>query len=250
MTKRYKEKDYNEIKKYFRGDSAFCSSGIMNACTNAGMKYVVCMKANMYNPLIKNITNWSEIDNTGREKKDKFYFKGDRACEVGETIYFTDEMQRFARVVILRALKVDKQNSIFSEDNYDYFAVATTIESSSMDAEKLIRFYRKRGNAENFIKEMKGGFDLRHYPCQKLLANRAYGLIGAFAYNFMRYAAFLLNPKKVPYAKRVRFLIVYLPCMVIKHARQVIFRFNEKIYREVMRYKQKLHKSLNLVFEN
>jgi hypothetical protein len=44
----------------------------------------------------------------------------------------------------------------------------------------VIEFYRKRGNAENYIREDKYGFDLKHYPCLKLIANKAYGLISEF----------------------------------------------------------------------
>jgi hypothetical protein len=47
---------------------------------------------------------------------------------------------------------------------------------------------------ENFIRELKNGLDLHHYPCQKLSANKAYGLMAAFAYNLMRYVAVKENP--------------------------------------------------------
>jgi len=40
--------------------------------------------------------------------------------------------------------------------------------------EKVVLFYRGRGNAENFIREGKNGFDLHHFPCLKLVANKAY----------------------------------------------------------------------------
>ncbi|MFK7873241.1 MAG: transposase, partial [Oligoflexales bacterium] len=46
---------------------------------------------------------------------------------------------------------------------------------------------RKRGHCENFIRELKNGLDLHHYPCQKLNANRAYGSIAAISYNLMRF---------------------------------------------------------------
>ena len=58
--------------------------------------------------------------------------------------------------------------------------------------------------AENFIREQEYGFDLKHYPCQKLDANRAYGLIETFAYNLMRLTALQVNPKKPGFAKKTR----------------------------------------------
>lgn len=36
---------------------------------------------------------------------------------------------------------------------------------------------RNAGNAENFIKEEKYGYDLKNFPCLKLNANYAYGLL-------------------------------------------------------------------------
>ena len=50
--------------------------------------------------------------------------------------------------------------------------------------------YRKREQAENYIKEMKYAFDLKHYPCLKLDANKAYAAIASVAYNLMLYRAF------------------------------------------------------------
>lgn len=43
-----------------------------------------------------------------------------------------------------------------------------------------------RGNSENFIREEKYGYDLKHFPCQKLSANHAYGLFALIAHNFLR----------------------------------------------------------------
>jgi len=33
------------------------------------------------------------------------------------------------------------------------------------------------------LRELKYNFDLKYFPCQKLVANKAYGVIAAFAYN-------------------------------------------------------------------
>ena len=102
----------------------------------------------------------------------------------------------------MRALKEKSQGVLFKQkDDYDYYAFATTIGAHEMTNEEVIKFYRKRGNAENFIKELKNGLDLHHYPCQQLIANKAYGLIAAVAYNLMRLVALLDNRNKPIYAK-------------------------------------------------
>ena len=93
--------------------------------------------------------------------------------------------------------------------------------------------YRGRCNAENYIKDVKLGLDMQHYPCQKLVANRAYGVLGAFAYNMMRFFAVSENKKSPKQAKAVRFYFVHLPCQVVCHAGEVIFRFMKKQIEEV-----------------
>ena len=43
---------------------------------------------------------------------------------------------------------------------------------------KILEFYRGSGHcAEKMIREFKNGFDLKNISCQKLSANKAYGLI-------------------------------------------------------------------------
>ena len=219
------------IRKYFRGDSAFCNVDVFKANFLAGVKFVIAMRENMFRPLLKRVTHW---------KKSGLYFKDREFCEIGESIYYPKEGIEPLRVVIIRAPKVERQKDLFEEDAYDYYAFVTNMGCHVMSAEKLIKFYRKRGNAENFIKEQKYGFDLRHLPCQKLTANKAYAVIAAFAYTLMRHTAFLISKKKTPFSKRIRFLLVNLPCEVIKHARSVIVRFSSEIYEEVLRFQSKL----------
>jgi hypothetical protein len=41
-----------KIKRSFRADTAFCNTEVFNACTMAEAKFVIAMKANMYNPIL------------------------------------------------------------------------------------------------------------------------------------------------------------------------------------------------------
>lgn len=61
-------------------------------------------------------------------------------------------------------------------------------------------------------------------------------MIAAFAYNLMRYAAFVLNPKTPHFAKIIRFRMVNLACQVVLHARSVTFRFSQPVREEVNRW--------------
>jgi hypothetical protein len=215
--------------KYLRIDSGNCNVDVFNAARTAGAKFAAAMRENMWSPLLPRVKTWR------RSKQVRFH--DDREVEIGETIYFPKKGREILRVVFIRALMPREQNqSLFQDIRYDYRAFVTNIRQHEMRGENVIRFYRGRGNAENFIKEYKNGFSLYHFPCQKIVANKAFGLIGAFAYNLMRYAAFVMNQARPQYSKAVRFRMIHLACEVVKHAGYMVFRFPKIIYQEVQHW--------------
>lgn len=142
----------------------------------------------------------------------------------------------------MRAYRPGGQGTLFEEAGYDYYFWVTNMGQHEFADVELIKFYRKRGHAENFIKEQKYGFDLKHYPCQSLAANKIYGLIAAFAYTLMRYMS-LAKPKLKKtkhgiveihqYAKANRKKWLLLPTQVVCHAGEVIFRYSRQHFKEV-----------------
>jgi hypothetical protein len=220
-------------RKILRADSGYCNIDVFNAAITAAADFVIAMKANMYEKLIPTIRNW-------RRCKDVDFYDG-RDCEIGETVYYPLRGRQTLRVVIIRALKKDSNQPLFAQDRYEYRAWVTTIGAHERKAEKIILLYRKRGHAENFIKEIKYNFDLKHFPCQKLLANKAYGLIAAFAYNLMRLAAFISSDgKRVHFAKHTRLKILFLPVQVARTGRKVFIRINRYLKKEMENWKRKI----------
>lgn len=217
------------MKKILRADRGYCAQEIFNVCHTAQAKFVICAKQDFYLGALDKVSNWKR---TLLKFKD---YESDE-CEVGHTIYQSKNMHETARVVILRARKKD----LLLED-YEYFAFITNIGQHEWSDEKIIKFYRKRGNAENFIRETKYNFDLKHFPCQKLLANRVYGVLAAFAHNIMRFTALVDNSKKTQFAKALRFRTVNLACEVAKHARYVTFRFVQRQHEEVNLWLERIY---------
>ena len=227
-----KNSEYRGLRPIIRADSAFCNINVFNACQSKNADFVISMRANMFSPLLKNVISWQD-QNPNKENRILFY--DGRECQVGETLYFPERSHKPFRVIIIRALKLGMENALFEhQDNYDYFSWVTTIGEHRMSWHKVIKFYRKRGQAENYIRELKYNFDLKHYPCQRLSANNVYGTIAAFAYNFMRFLSVSRNKKHPCYAKQFRLRWLYLPCQVIHHARQVSFKFMNHHYKEVV----------------
>jgi hypothetical protein len=211
------------MNRYLRADSAMCYFDVFNACLDLRVDFVIAMRANMSDPLIGRVRNW--------KKSKDIRFKDGRECEIGSCVYYQLKGREPLRVVFIRALKT--MPDLFG-DKYDYAAWVTNIgEHSGLNNEKLILFYRGRGNAENFIKELKNGFDIHHFPCQKILANKVYGLIAALAYNLQRAAGWTLSPKKPRFSKMIRFRMVYLAGQVVKKGRYWIIRLSKTHITEV-----------------
>ncbi len=226
-------KSMAHLTRYARADSGYCKIGFFDACAVKNAQFVVCMRSLMYKPLIRLVNGWKKQD---AKDKDRIIFVGSRECEVGETVYRPKNSPLTLRVILIRAIKKGREDQfVKGDDDYDYQGWVSSI-SDVVAADEVVKLYRKRGHAENFIRELKNGMDLHHYPCQKLVANKAFGLIAAFAYNLMRFVALKDDPKHPQFAKALRFRFVHLPCEIVRHAREVIFRFMNHHYEEVNRW--------------
>ena len=224
---------YRGMKRFLRADSGYCNVNVFNACKLAGPQFVTVMRENMFEHHLSNITKWRSQN---PKNPDRIRVYDGRECEIGETYYFPEEGLETLRIVCLRAEKKNLQSKpLFADARYDYFAWVTNIPNTDMSVEDLILFYRGRGNAENFIREDKNGFDLKHYPCLKLLANKAFGIATSFAAIFMRYIAIVRDTKVTHFSKLTRHALNTLPVHIVRHGRQVIFRFMKHHHKEVLR---------------
>jgi hypothetical protein len=212
-------------KPLLRCDSGYCNNLVFEASEQQNLDFLVAMRENIYAPLLKRRIKW-------RSAKSKAL--AEEGAELGESLYFSRKCAKLYRVVFIRRPRKG-QRELFADWHWTYQAYITSISSSEMDGEEIVDLYRQRGNAENYIRELKNGYDLRHFPCQKLNANRAYALIAGFAYNLMRAMALMIDPKKPPFAKRLRFLLVNLACQVVRKARETLFIFPHRHQKEVNR---------------
>lgn len=223
------------IQKFFVADSAYGSLAIYNCLLNNNVNFAICLKENVWEPQLekcKNKITWH---------KTKLRFFNSDKCEIGSAIYSLKGLamgKTFFRVVFIRTKKKD----IKAGDNhpYDYYAIVTNMSESEMANEQVIRFYRKRSQVENNIKDLKSGMDFYHFPCQSLKANNAWGLIGILAYNLMRMTSFTLFPKTGCFVKTTRRKLVTLAGEIIKHARSIEIKMMDYLAKEVNRLKMVL----------
>lgn len=217
-------------RRYLRADSGYCNKDVFNSCYGANVKFVIAMRQNMLAPLLETVRHW--------QPNRRMHAKDRRPVEVATSLYRPVGSEETLRVMIMRA---EKPVRPLFEDRYDYYAFITNIGHHEKRDEEILDFYRARGNAENYIKELKNGFDMHHFPCQKLNANRVYGIIAAFAHNLLRFASHVLADGKPRMAKRIRFFMVTVPCRVVRHARRVIFDINQTRKSEVEHWITKIH---------
>lgn len=218
-----------DVKKFFRADSAFAKLDVYNALLNADVKFAIALKENIYRSLL------IKYGHNIKWKKYRMDFFGSDWCQMGSCLYPLADLsgRRFLKVLFIRAPKNISQYSDNPLENHHYYALVTNIGQHEMHDEKLVDFYRKRSDAENFIRDQKYGLDLLHFPCKKLSANRIYGLVGVFAYNMMRFASFLIDKKRGCFIKKVRRTLVFIPCLVVNHARYLILKMR-KNHKEVL----------------
>lgn len=243
-------KIFNRIPEYmerwFRADSGYSKNTVFAALQAAEVKYTIVLKDNIGRYVRgknRDHLNWEETD---------IEFFGSNECEIAMGLYPIKSLGNL-RVVFIRRKKddeeIEKQLDLLKEynpeeDNYKHYSIITNIDSSEMNNVEIIEFYRGRANCENYIKEQKHNFDFLHFPCKKMEANQIWGLIGTFAHNMMRFLSFCMDQKKKRvrgkdnivttvtqqgyFAKKVRNTLINIPCQVVRTARRVKLKINNK----------------------
>jgi hypothetical protein len=236
----------NHMERWFRADSGYSKNIVFEALQAASVKYTIVLKDNI----------GRYVRNKNRDhlewKKSEIEFFGSDKCEISMGLYPIKKLGNL-RVVFIRRKKdadeIDDQLSLMEDYNpeeseYRHYSIITNIDSSEMNNEEIIDFYRERANCENYIKEQKHNFDFLHFPCKKFEANQAWGLIGTMTHNMTRFLSFTMKQKtkrvrgkdKVVrtviqqgyFAKKVRNTLINIPCQVVWSARRMKLKLNPK----------------------
>lgn len=238
-------KKYGDKKFWMRADSGYYGHKFFNALLAVGCDFIVAVNkgGKSFPKILGQIHNWSTTD---LEDSDRIKFYDGRECEIGSTNYRIKDCERRLRYVVMRAKKPSKGTLFEDHTEYDYFAFCTSLDELRLDDIELIRTYRKRGQAENYIKEMKYAFDLKHYPCLKLSANNAYAAIACVAYNLMRFIGLMevdgYTNGKPKLSKKIRKQLLFIPCLVARTGRDRRIVTTKLYYERICAYVAKLKK--------
>jgi hypothetical protein len=233
-------------EKYLSGDSAYCNQDVMKTCMGLGVGFT--LTANQattgWEDHIGEITEWRAWKYTDQEIKNAAYFGYELdEIELGRFYWQPswNEVLRLPVVVKRTKLKKDEQTSLLTGGGvWKYYGVVTNLSLYDWTLQEVIEHHNKRGNAENFIREEKYGYDLKHFPCLELKANHAYGLMAMAAHNLLRWAAIHENPSRPSFGKGLRRKFVSIPGIMVSHARLLILRISETAFKEVNRLRQAL----------
>ena len=203
------QRDYPKTALFARGDSGFATDELYSLFETNGTSYVIRLKEN---PVLRRLAEALDSELYDLTQEDAVSY----AVVYGEFLYKASSWDYPRRVVC----KVEKP---YGQMLHMHTFVVTNMESSPED---LIRFYCKRGNMENFIKECKSGFDMSYVSSSSMIVNANRVQIHALAYNlfnwFRRLA--LPEPMRKDRIDTVRLKLLKLAARIVSSARYVYFK--------------------------
>ena len=198
-----------------RSDSAFYNAAVVEHCESENIQYVIGAKWDQavkaaYKTIPKG--GWTEFETSSGRRR-----------ETAETVHTFNKSKATFRLVFVR--DVENQKTLFGNEPRGR-ALITNIAPEQKAAAEIVEWYNQRGTAENYIKELKYGFGMRHLPCGQEHANAAWFRIGAMAYNlFLMQQAFGLPPELAnATVGTVRWRFYQVAARLVRHARQLVLR--------------------------
>ena len=203
------QRDYPKTALFARGDSGFATDELYSLFETNGTSYVIRLKEN---PVLRRLAEALDSELYDLTQEDAVSY----AVVYGEFLYKASSWDYPRRVVC----KVEKP---YGQMLHVHTFVVTNMDSSPED---LIRFYCKRGQMENFIKECKSGFDMSYVSSSSMIVNANRVQIHALAYNlfnwFRRLA--LPEPMRKDRIDTVRLKLLKLAARIVSSARYVYFK--------------------------
>ena len=228
-------------EKYLSGDSAYCYQDVIKACLSIGALFTLTANqaTTSWEDHIGEVTQWTPWQYTEEEKQDAL----ERGYELPEVelgrFYWQPSWSDTLRLpIVIKRTRVDQADLIWGQ--WKYYGIVTNISLYDWTLQEVVEHHNKRSNAENFIREEKYGYDLKHFPCLEMKANHAFGLIAMMAHNLLRWTAIHENPSRPRFVKAIRNKFVFIPGKVVSHARMLVLRVSESAFREVEQLRQAL----------
>ena len=153
--------------------------------------------------------------------------------EIAEMDYRPSRAKRTYRLVVLRkTLLVEKGQKRLLPQTRHYFYV-TNIPAQKLGTAGVVRENNRRCNQENVIEQLKNGVEALRMPSDTLVANWAYLVIAAQAWNLKAWLGMVLPARlqarqlvKMEYRRFLR-EIIEMPCQILRTGRRRVYRLLE-----------------------
>lgn len=202
-----------------RSDSAWYQSAIFNRCEELGIIFTITAdQDDSVKRAIKCIDekSWAKL-------KDEDGF--DTGREYSETVHCMNGTDKSFRLIVQR-WRNSKQQDIFNPEKFGYYVIATNSEDA---ADKVILFHNKRGNSENYNKELKCGIGMERMPRGDFNANACFFRIGTIAYNlFIATKRLFMGGEWIKkQISTIRWRFIQIAGKVVKHGRKLILKLSQ-----------------------
>ena len=150
--------------------------------------------------------------------------------EIAEIDYRPSKAKRTYRMVILRkTILVEKgQKRLLPQTRYHFYV--TNISARTLGTAGVVRENNRRCNQENVIEQLKNGVEALRMPSDTLVANWAYLVIAAQAWNLKAWMGLVLPARlqarelvKMEYRRFLR-EVIEMPCQILRRGRQLVYR--------------------------
>jgi hypothetical protein len=197
-----------------RSDSAFYQAEVLNWCEERGKSYTItAVKDKGVLEAIATVRDWKKLCTLEGEEMDR---------EVGTAIHIMAKTEQAFRLVVQRWKNA--QRDLFKPEDWCYHVIATNLDD--LTPEEVVWWHNQRGQAENFIKELKSGFGMEQMPSGVFSANALYFGLGVLAYNTAQaLKLFFLGEEWCRHTiGTLRWRLVEIAGKVIRHGRQLILK--------------------------
>ena len=200
----------------YRADSASYQAELINALEADGVRWAITADQD------------AAVKGLLRELPDAAWTEPTPGCghEVAEAVHTMTKTAAAFRLIIKREPR--RQPELFepTASAYVYHAVASNWPSETKTAVEVLAWHNQRGQAENFLKELKQDVGMERMPCGETWANAVWFRLGVIAYNLLIGFRRLACPGA--WARHtiatLRWTLVQVAGRIIHHAGQVVLR--------------------------
>jgi len=204
---------------FVRSDSAWYQADLLDHCHDSGHGFCIgADKDEAVRAAIQGLCedNWQRLALIGEPGDPEPFVRE----EAQETVHTLNNSAHPYRLIVIRKERL--QDDLFYGP-YHYHVLITNME---MPLEEQIAWYRRRGQCENQIGELKWDFELRTLPSGDFFVNALYLRIMTLAYNLFIALKRMVLPAdyRTCRLKTLRFRLLGIPALVVRHARRLILK--------------------------